>query len=288
MRRTFIKYNKQELLDKINLISIEQVGSQVITKYRETVTSITEVSNRYEIFDIKSYLKDKIDAIEKNFNIDKYYFRITKGVQELTLLSDTIEIENVKFYKSFFILNSSDKSRKLNFNAGLYSDTNNFYLVSSIKNLGLNKKHLRGVTEAAEIASSGFGGETFNDQIESIISLVGHKISLSNLRKCIIKDDEIKSEHSKFDALKNSIIYYASEGRLKLTESQFLTLRTLSDKLIIDNTNDFYVDAFWIFQTYLRLFNRQDSHIVKIETERIMSITQCSVRNQMLEELGII
>jgi hypothetical protein len=288
MRRNFIKYNKQELLDKINLISIEQVGSQVITKYRETVTSITEVSNRYEIFDIKSYLKDKIDAIEKNFNIEKYYFRITKGVQELTLLSDTIEIENVKFYKSFFILNSSDKSRKLNFNAGLYSDTNNFYLVSSIKNLGLNKKHLRGVTQAAEIASSGFDGETFNDQIESIISLVGHKISLSNLRKCIIKDDEIKSEHSKFDALKNSIIYYASEGRLKLTDSQFLTLRTLSDKLLIDNKNDFYVDAFWIFQIYLRLFNRQDSHIVKIETERIMSITQCSVRNQMLEELGII
>lgn len=287
MRRTFLNYNKQELLDKINLISIEQVGSQVITKYRDVVTSVSEVSNRYEIFDIKSYLKDKIDTIERNFNITKYYFRITKGIQELTLLSDTIEIEGVNFYKSFFILNSSDKSRRLSFNAGLYCDTKNFYLVSSVKNLGLTKKHLRGVTQAAEIASTGLDGETFNEQIESITSLVGHKISLSNLRGCIIKDNEVKADHLKFDALKNSIIYYASEGRLRLSDSQYLTLRTQSDKLTIDNTNDFYVDAFWVFQTYLRLFNRQDSHVVKRETERIMSITQCSVRNQILEELGL-
>lgn len=287
MRRTFLNYNKQELLDKINLISIEQVGNQVITKYRDTVTSVSEVSNRYEIFDIKSYLKDKIDTIERNFNITKYYFRITKGIQELTLLSDTIEIEGVNFYKSFFILNSSDKSRRLSFNAGLYCDTKNFYLVSSVKNLGLTKKHLRGVTQAAEIASTGLDGETFNEQIESIASLVGHKISLSNLRGCIIKDNEVKADHLKFDALKNAIIYYTSEGRLKLTDSQYLTLRTQSDKLVINNTNDFYLDAFWVFQTYLRIFSKQDSHVVKRETERIMSITQCSVRNQILEELGL-
>jgi hypothetical protein len=97
MKRTFLNYNKQELIDKIDLISIEQVGSQVITKYRDVVKSVSDVSNRYEIFDIKSYLKDKIDTIEKNFNITKYYFRITKGVQELTLLSDTIEIEGINF-----------------------------------------------------------------------------------------------------------------------------------------------------------------------------------------------
>jgi len=287
MRRSFLNYNKQELIDKINLISIEQVGSQVVTKYRDTVTSISDVSNRYEIFDIISYLKDKIDTIERNFNITKYHFRITKGIQELTLLSDSIEIEGVSFHKSFFILNSSDKSRRLSFNAGLYCDAKNYYLVSSIKNLGLTKKHLRGVTQAAEIASTGLNGETFNEQIESIKSLVGHKISLSNLQKCIIKDIEVKSDHLKFDSLKNSIIHYASEGRLKLTDSQYLTLRTQSDKLVINNTNDFYLDAFWVFQTYLRIFSKQDSHVVKRETERIMSITQCSVRNQILEELGL-
>jgi hypothetical protein len=287
MRRSFKNYNKQELFDKIEQISIEQVENQIITKYGNSVLSIANVSNRYEIFDIKSYLKSKIDVIENNFNITKYFFRVHKGIQELTLLSDSIEIEGVNFYKSFFILNSSDKSRRLSFNAGLYSDVKDFYVVSSIKNLGLTKKHLKGVTEAAEMASEGLNGETFNEQIESLQNLVGHRISLSKLKESIVVDSEIKAEHMKFDAFKNAIIYYSSEGRLKLSSSQYVTLKIPSEKLEINNNNDFYVDAFWAFQTYMRLFNKQDSHVVKRETERIMSITQWAIRNQALEQLGI-
>ena len=50
---------------------------------------------------------------------------------------------------------------------------------------------------------------------------------------------------------------------------------------------DFYMDAFWAFQMYMRLFNKQDSHIVKNETGRIMNMTKWAVRNAVLEELGI-
>jgi hypothetical protein len=287
MKRNFLNYNRQELIDKINQISITQEGEQVITKYGDRVMSVANVSGIYEIFDIKSYLIDRLSDIEKNFNITKYFFRVYKGVQELTLLSDSIEIEGINFYKSFFILNSSDKTRRLSFNAGLYCESKNFYVVSSIKNLGLTKKHLKGVSKAAEVASTGLNGETFNEQIESIRSLVGHRISLSKLKEIVVVDNELKADHMRFDAFKNAIMYYVSEGRLKLTASQYMTLRTPSEKLMIDSQNDFYVDAFWAFQVYLRLYLKQDSHIVKRETERIMSITQWSVRNNILEQLGI-
>ena len=287
MKRNFLNYNRQELIDKINQISITQEGEQVITKYGDRVMSVANVSGIYEIFDIKSYLIDRLSDIEKNFNITKYFFRVYKGVQELTLLSDSIEIEGINFYKSFFILNSSDKTRRLSFNAGLYCESKNFYVVSSIKNLGLTKKHLKGVSKAAEVASTGLNGETFNEQIESIRSLVGHRISLSKLKEIVVVDNELKADHMRFDAFKNAIMYYVSEGRLKLTASQYTTLRTPSEKLKIDNQNDFYVDAFWAFQVYLRLYLKQDSHVVKRETERIMSITQWSVRNNILEQLGI-
>jgi len=287
MKRKFQPYDKQKLLAQIDLISIELVQNQVITKWGSSVLSVTQVSNRYEVFDIKSYLKSKIDLIEKNFQITKYYFRLTKGVQELTLLSDTIQIEGVNFHKSFFILNSSDKSRRLSFNAGLYCESKDFYVVSSIKNLGLTKKHLKGVTIAAELASSGLDGESFDEQIQSISQLVGHRISFSKLSESIVLDKETNADHLKFDAFKNAIIYYAQEGKLKINSSQWTTLKTPSSKLVIDSSNDFYVDAFWAFQTYIRLFNRQDSHVVKRETERIMSITQWSIRNQALQELGI-
>jgi len=156
-----------------------------------------------------------------------------------------------------------------------------------MKNVGLTKKHLRGVSEAAEIASEGLNGESFNEQIDSLNSLVNHRISLSNLRNIIVVNKDVKVDHQKFDAFKNAIIFYSSEGRLKLTDSQYKTLRTHSDALTIDSDNDFYLDAFWSFQVYMRLFNKQDSHIVKRETQKIMSMTQWAVRNQTLEALGI-
>ena len=284
----YTNYNKQELVDKINSISISlNEAGQVITKYRDRVVSISNVSKRYEIFDIKKYLLDKLDLIEKNFNIIKYDFQIKKGIQYLTLLSDTVTIEGVEYHKYFFILNSSDKSRRLSFNAGLYSAAKNLYIINSVKNIGLVKKHLRGVTEAAEMASTGLNDETFNEQIDLIKSLIGHRISLSKLKDVIVDDPEVKTNHLRFDAFKNNIIYYNSEGRLNLTNDQRNTLRTPSESLTLDVRNDFYVDAFWAFQTYLRSFNRQDSHVIKRETERIINITQWSVRNAQLELLGI-
>jgi len=286
--RKYLNYNKQELLDKVNNISITMNdASQVITKYRDHVTSISNVSKRYEIFDIKKYLLNQIELIEQNFNINKYDFSIRKGIQDLTLLSDTVTIEGVEYRKSFFILNSSDKSRRLSFNAGLFSEAKNLYIINSVKNIGLTKKHLRGVTEAAEQASVGLNDETFNDQIDMIKSLVGHRIALSKLQNIIVDDKEVLVNHRKFDAFKNSLVHYHSQGRLNLSNEQRNLLKTPSEKLVIEQKDDFYVDAFWAFQTYLLLFNKQDSHIIKRETEKIMNITQWAVRNAQLELLGI-
>jgi hypothetical protein len=66
-----------------------------------------------------------------------------------------------------------------------------------------------------------------------------------------------------------------------------MMLRMPSEKLQITQENDFYLDAFFVFQTYLRIFSNQDSHLIKKETEKIMKITQCSIRNNQLELLGI-
>jgi len=288
--RGFTDYNKDELFSKIEKISIEKVDSQVITRYDGRVINTTNVSDRYEVFDISKYLKDKIDAIEKNFAISKYKFTLTRGRQYLQLISDKVNIGGIDFYKSFYILNSSDKSRRLSFNVGLYSDTSKFYIISSVNNVGLVKKHLTGVTQAAEEATVGINDETFNDQIESLNSIVGHRVSFSKLREVILGDKpEIPQiNHRKFDAFKNSVRFGASDGKISITNEQRSMLLTESEKLTtINKSDDFYLDAFWSFQVYLTLFNKQDSHIIKNETERIMKITQWAVRNSVLESLGI-
>lgn len=288
--RGYTNYNKTELFNKIEKISIEKVGEQVITKYDSRVINVTNVSNRYEVFDIAKYLKDKIDLIEKNFIISQYQFVLTRGRQYLKLISDKVSIGGIDFYKSFYILNSSDKSRRLNFNVGLYSDTSKFYIISGVSNIGLEKKHLTGVTQAAEDATVGLDGETFNEQVESIESIVGHRIKISKLREIILgdKNDIPQINHRKFDAFKNSIRFAASDGKISITNDQKSMLLTESEKMTsITPEDDFFIDAFWAFQVYLTLFNKQDSHIIKNETERIMKITQWSVRNSVLESLGI-
>ena len=280
----FRVYDKSELFNLINKISIEKSGKQVITKWGNRVIKIANVSDRYEIFDITKYLKEKIELIESNFTISKYSFSAKGGQQYLQLISDSIEIGGLQFYKSFYILNSSDKSRRLSFHAGLHSDK--FYSIGG-NNIGLSKKHLRGVTEAADVATDGLNGETFDEQIESISSLVNHKISLSKIREVILGDGEVPViNHRKFDAFKNLIRWSNDDGNLVLSNDQRNQLNIPSDKIDVI-VNDFYMDAFLVFCTYMRLFNRQDSHVIKNETDRIMKITQWAVRNNVLESLGI-
>jgi hypothetical protein len=286
--RNFRNYNKEEIFKTIDQISIEKnEQNQIITKFGGRVINITNVSNRYEIFDIVKYLKDKIEIIEKNFTISKYQLKITNGQQYLQLISDKVEVGGVEFHKSFYILNSTDKSRRLSFNVGLYSHSSNFYMIGA-NNVGLTKKHLTGVTQAAEDASEGLNGESFDEQIESLKSLVGHRIQLSKLRQVILgdKEDVPQINHRKFDAFKNSVRFAASDGLIKITNDQRHQLFTESEK-ITTIQHDFYIDAFWAFQVYLRLFNKQDSHIIKNETDRIMKMTQWAVRNSVLEALGI-
>jgi hypothetical protein len=275
------KYNKQDLFRKIDAIEIFQSGSQVITKYFNRVINTTNVSDRYEIFDIRGFMKSKIDYLESNFNITFSNLRIRGGIQELILLSDQVDIAGINYYKAFFILNSSDKSRRLSMNLGLYQADNGTYLVNTIKNFSLITKHIKGITDKAEVAAQNIDVETFDEQIDSIRSLVGERVMLSQVRNIII-DKEQKVNHNKFDALKNVLRWHYSKG---LSKAQIGVLTTPSEKLNIDSSLDFSFDAFQIFQAYMNVFRNQDSYVVRKETEKILKITQCFIREDKLSQL---
>ena len=250
--RGYQNYNKADLFRKIDAIEIFQQGAQVVTKYFGNVINTTPVSNRYEIFDIRSFMKSKIDYIESNFNITFSNLRIRGGIQELILLSDEVEIAGINYYKAFFILNSSDKSRRLSMNLGLYQADNGTYLVSNIKNFSLITKHLKGITDKAEVAAQNIDVETFDEQINSIRSLVGERVMLSQVRNIIVDKDQ-KVNHNKFDALKNSLRWNSK----KLTKEQVGVLMTPSEKLNTTTDIDFSFDAFHISQDYSVFHSRR-------------------------------
>lgn len=280
----YLPYDKEELSKKINKIDICRKDTNIITKYDGRVINITEVSDKYEIFDIKSFLIEKINLLESNFTIHYYKFSLRGGVQQITLLSDSVDINGAEYYKSFFILNSSDRSRRLNMNLGLYRSDNNSYLISSSRNISINRKHIRGISKLVEESVGNIDIETFSEQIENIKSLVNQSVMLSNLRNIII-DKDLKINHSKFDAFKNQLLYSSTDKISDLTRDQRIILNTYSKYLELTSDNDFPIDAYKAFNCYIQVFSRQDSHIVKKETERILKITNWFIRNEKISEI---
>lgn len=276
-------YNKEELLNIIDNISIERHGNQVVTKFSNRVLKVVDVSNLYEIFDIRDFFKKSIRKIEQNFDINSYTISIKGGVQLLELFSDKININGVDFYKSFYILNSSDRTKRLSFNIGLKSLDNTY--VVDLKN-SFTKKHTNGVTKAAELASISLDGDSFNEQIKSIESLVNHSISFSKMREIILGKENIsKSSHKKFDIFKSNILKYD----LNLNESQLKLVSKSSENIsIIPNNLDFDIDAFKAFFMYMNIFSKKDPNIVRRETTKILEMTKWAVRKSALTKLGIL
>ena len=281
MLKNFKPFDKETLLKEISGIDISLQDNLVVTKYFDVLKSITKVSKRYEIFDIKSFMNEKIELISSNFDIVHYRLIVKRGIQYLTLVSDAVEINGSNFYKCFFILNSSDKSRRLSLNMGLYQDSSDVYFITSIKNMSLYKKHLTGISSLAEDVAKSIDGETFEEQITAIKNIVGERVMLSNVRDIIV-DEDLKINHKKFDAFKNMLLWNA---KLSITGSQESLLRTPSEKIVFNATNDISMDAFLVFNLYMQIFRNQDAHVVKKETDRIMSITQCFIRSEKLKEL---
>jgi hypothetical protein len=153
--------------------------------------------------------------------------------------------------------------------------------VSTIKNFSLITKHIKGITDKAEVAAQNIDVETFDEQIESIRSLVDERVMISQVRNIIVDKDQ-KVNHNKFDALKNVLRWNYSKG---LTKEQIGVLTTPSEKLTITPEVDFSIDAFKVFQAYMNVFRNQDSYVVRRETEKILKITQCFIREDKLSQL---
>ena len=280
-------FDKTELFNFIDKFEIEKVGSILVTKYDGRVIKSVEVSNKYEIFDFKKYMKDKIELISENFNINEYATYFAGGIQEVRLFSDNVDISGDIYEKCFYFLNSTDKTRVLNLNLGLYNKEKNFYSAFSKSEFSLRKRHLIGVTDAANKVSSKFSENTFNVEIEMIKSLVGQSVKLSSIQDILIKGDNGEvtiGGHFRFDAFKKAIEDKASNNQKTILRTKSVDL---ANKYLTNEAEryDFYLDAYDTFVIYTTLFTNHDSYVVAKETDRILNITQQMVRNSKLDEL---
>jgi hypothetical protein len=283
-RKDFLPYNQKELIDSINKIEILKINQTVITKYDDKIKSTSNVSDRYEIFDIKKFLLNKIDDISNNFEIKEYSFNVYKGVQDLILLSDIIEIHGHRFQKVLSIINSTDRTKRLCINVGLRLIDKDIFLLKDVKNVYANKKHFKGISEYVYNESLKINDETFEEQVEYISKLINHKVSLFNVYKVFMKDKFYFKDHINFDKLKKSIIY--NKERFNLTKEQEQVLFVHSTKFSeLTKEHNFFLDAFEIFKLYMNMWKYSDTAVIRREADMIYSITQHSIRKEKIKEL---
>lgn len=283
-------YSREKLFEQLDQLKIYKVGGTVVTEYKERVINSTDVSEKYEIFDIVKYFKERIDEIEKSFKIDKYFLTIRGGKQTLDLVSEEVTIAGRRFQKTFHMQNSTDRSRRLGFNTGLYNIDEKYVVISSVNRVSLHKAHVKGVTQAAEEASKSISAETFDEQIDALNALAGHLVAFSKIRGVILGEDEKVPQiaHKRFDTFVSSLKSASRAGITKEDYNRYKFPRQKSEYVKeIKFDEDFFIEGFDAIMCYLRAFGGQETHVIKNESERIMNITKWAVRNDALAQLGI-
>lgn len=284
------KINTETLFEQLDLIKIEKEVStdgdiQIVTSYGNRVMKRVNVSKIYEIFDFGPFAKDVVKRLMEDFNIRNYDMSIRGGVQELILEGDDIEVENKMFSKRFYILSSSDKSRRLQINFGLYSKDDRFSLISSQGSV--SRKHINGLNDIVDDMLT-FDNNVFDEQLELLGKIIRETILYSQVRKVILEMDS--DEGKTFDNVtKSNILKMRSFNQMLRYTNEF----NFNEHPIIwgnphrDVTRDFdfELDAYLVFSLYLKLFNNKDSYVMKKETEKISKITKRAFREERLSYL---
>jgi hypothetical protein len=274
----FKRFDRSELVAAISALRIDRVGDEVITSYSGRVLRTKRVSKRYEVFDIADYMVRNIDRITSNFPVTQYSLSITGGTQYLVLASDPVEFGGSSCRKCFFILNSSDCTRSLSIRMGLCLDEG-LFVIPKVHNIRVGRRHIRGITADAEVASAAMGGETFEEQVRAISSLMGERVMLGRVRRLLVGDDG--RGHARFDALRSALV---SGGSLGPAEAAALSSMPPSHSAGDELPADLHLDAYLVFTAYMSTHFGCDSHVVARETERIMRMTSSFVRRSRIEQ----
>ncbi len=270
-------FNKEILNEKISKLEIIENNGVLITKYDGKFLKEKEISNRYESFDFKGYMKKVIDEISENFNITNYELIFNGGVQEIELKSDEITQDDEKFTLTFFILNSTDKTRALNVSLGLKNDDYTFITEAG----AIYKKHYTGINDYVD-EKLNLKTDVFKEQLQIIKSLKGEEISIKDIKKVItsstLNDKYLSSQETTFTSFLLKYYYHLSkENPLKKI--------LYNINYGYDKNHDYYLDSYTSFLLYMKLYLNRDSYIIKNESERILRMSKYFKRKNILSML---
>jgi hypothetical protein len=300
--RTYFAYNREELDAKIEKFNAYRTGNTVSTEYDGRGMDV-KVSDLYRFFDFKTFARNVIALIESNTQIFYYALRIRKGIQEISILTNPIQVGEDLYYQNLFLLNSNDRSRALQFNAGLLRWKDDLGFVVPVPNANTSERaiHKGNLFEEKVKGINSFVDTlpTLMDRQMEIIERTGHKeASLKSIINTLLAERPVGATEVTATALNRAksfmfrmleSIGYNTLDQLGLVSHINLLKQPLN---FVKSDVDAKVNLYEAFIWYTSIYKNRDSAIISRESNRFFKLMESfeisEVQQQEEQELEFV
>jgi hypothetical protein len=279
-------YQKETLKNYLSDLSITQTPeNKVITSFKDRTISEASVSDKYQYFDFPRFTYELLDYVENYFQPSKSMLKITGGLQELKLVGERFDLNGETFFKQISILSSSNKTRSLQMNIGLFRlICKNGAFVATDDGLSFKVKHFKTLLPDALdhfINKLPDFNMLVNSQVDILHGLIGKTVNFNGVAEMILdtkEDEEIvnarmgrlksfskKLLNSETDSLDVDDLTYDQKNLLKGAGSSII----LPEELAV---TDIELPADKVFNCYTEVFRNYDSGVIMRESKRILNI----------------
>lgn len=274
------EFRTLDIIKNISSLKIEKENGYVVTKLKNEVISLNKCSDKYGIFDFRSFVEKTLPVVSDSFQPQSYKLNIYGGIQDFKVFGEEIRIEDQIFKKMLTVFSSSNGYYSLIIDAGLFRQVCSNGMMASVSKDGFNIKtrhyhkaineHLLEFEKRMALLD-----KTFDGQIQFIKELADVKIDFSEfLRKLIVKTDNTE---------RKTMVGVAEQLGKKLLNSQTdkIDVNLLSDRqeyalinpkqLIYGDVlcEDIRLEGLTIYNCYTELFRNRNHAVIEKENRRI-------------------
>jgi hypothetical protein len=283
--RQYLPFNLEELSAKIEKFNAFREGNTISTQ-TEYGEMAVEVSNLYRFFDFKSFAKNVIALVATQQEIFYYSLHIRRGVQEIDLLTNPVFVGDEVYYQSLSLLNSNDRSRALQFNAGLMRWNDNHSFIVPLPNASTSERAIhKGKTFEEKVDSINAFVDTLPSlmpkQLE-IIEKFGHKnVSVKSIVNAILAERKEGVNDVTVSALNRAKAFmFKLQQNMNTPEIEDAGMSVVEIPLLkqpIDFTKssaDLVVNLYEAFLWYTEIFKNRDTAVINRESNRFFDLAE--------------
>ena len=256
----------------------------VITELENKKIAQSSCSEKYEVFDIKNFIKSNLSIIETALPIEKYSMNIYRGYQEITLYGEEVLINEEVYTKQIAVSSSSNGNHQLNINLGLLRQicTNGAVIAVPGSHFNFKSKHFN---HAMNTVINDFQNEVMgikqalDQQIEYMSNMNEDSVSFREFLKLLLRKkkdgEEVKYLVSNAEKLSKNLLNSRTDS-INVENLNKTQLEAIHSPIRLSQTTDVASDIFItkhkLFNCYTELFKNRQNGIIEKESTRAYEI----------------